>query len=56
MFAVGLISGSLISSFLSTFMSLGSLFLIFVILTAVIMIPLIAKYLPEMKGVNITKD
>ncbi len=56
MYAVGLIVGSLISSQLATFLSLGTIFLIFIILTAVVMIPLIAKFLPEMKGVNIIKD
>lgn len=56
MYAVGLIFGSLISSALAAFLSLGTIFLIFIILIAVVMIPLIAKYLPEMKGVTITDD
>ncbi|MHA1720809.1 MAG: MFS transporter [Promethearchaeota archaeon] len=53
MYAVGLIVGSLVSSGLATFMSLGHMFVLFAVLNALIMVPLIAKFLPEMKGVKI---
>jgi len=56
MYAVGLIFGSLISSALATFLPLGTMFLIFMILIPAVMIPLITKFLPEMKGVDIIKD
>lgn len=56
MYAVGLIVGSLISSGLATFMPLQWMFLLFMGISAIVIIPLIAKYLPEMKGINIVED
>ena len=56
MYAIGLIVGSLVSSVLATFMNLGHMYILFAVLNAVVMIPLIAKYLPEMKGVEIIEE
>ncbi len=53
MYAIGLIVGSLVSSVLATFMNLGYMYILFAVLNAIVMIPLIAKFLPEMKGVEI---
>jgi len=56
MYAVGLIFGSLVSSVLATFMSLGHMYVLFAVLNAIVMIPLIVKFLPEMKGVEIIEE
>ena len=56
MYAIGLIVGSLISSVLATFMSLGHMYVLFAVLNAIVMVPLIAKFLPEMKGVEIIDE